>query len=507
MTEILGSYSEILRHIRLSPYWLAAIVVAFPLVTLLLGEAILGAQRRGASYLGSLRLMRNVALPMLAVYVVVAVLADVPPESLGARLLLTVTVIVTLVSVLGIANGILFTGKGAAIASVPKLFLDIARAVLVAIGVAILLSNVWGYDLGELVTALGLGSIVLGLALQDTLGNLFSGITLLYERPFNEGDYIEVDGIVGKVVEVNWRAVRLVTREADLIVLPHALVAQSAVVNRSEPVRAWAQRLTLGFSYDDPPNRVKSVMDEVLAETPGVLADPEWEIKTDSYGDSSVNYEIEYYIASYGEREEVRDAFLTRVWYAARRHGLNIPFPIRTLYHAEADSAASEESRLREYLQLGARMLAPNRRDNPLQISAKGVRAGEYGAGEEVLPFGQRTGGFYLILEGSAELRARDGEGDTVTVDELGPGNFFTEIVLAGTRDNVVEVVAIEDVLLLQFSEQKIRRLANTDTVLARRIEEVNAARRTQVRSLAASVATAARSFVVSANGHRPGDN
>ena len=84
----------------------------------------------------------------------------------------------------------------------PKLFQDLIRLLLVVIGAAIVLSVVWRQDLGGLIAALGVGSIVLGLALQETLGNLMSGIALFFERPFSVGDWISVGGKSGQVVQI-----------------------------------------------------------------------------------------------------------------------------------------------------------------------------------------------------------------------------------------------------------------------------------------------------------------
>ena len=476
-------FADFFDFIGLDPGYLLLVLVGFPLSVLGLSELLARARRRKATYAGGIRLLRNVALPLFALYVLATQLAELPPGAPGMKILVTLTALVALVAIIGIVNGVFFGGGSTAVANVPKLFLDLARLVIVAIGVAVVLSSVWDFDLGELVTALGVSSIVLGLALQDTLGNLFSGITLLYEKPFSEGDFIVVGDVEGRVVEVNWRAVRLYTREKDMIVMPHVMVAQSAIVNRSRPIVPWAQKLEIGFSYDDAPNRVKDILFEVLDETPGVLAEPAAEVKTIRYNDSSIDYEVEYFISSFAVNEEVRDAFMTRVWYAAQRHGLNIPFPIRTLYHHEPKSDADHGERLRAYLDEASRMLSPQA-SPPLQIPAAGAKYEHYGIGEQVIPFGKRAEGLFLVLDGEADLVTLDRDGDRVNVVHLARGDFFSEIVSPGTRRGVIEVVAATDLELVHVSERQLRRLANRDATLAGRLDDVNTARRQQVRAL-----------------------
>lgn len=478
-----GSLDNFFDFVGLSPAWLLVVLLLFPLGILGLSEVLARARRTSAPYAGGVALLRNVVLPLAALYILATRLAEVEAGSFELKLLVSLTAVVALIAVLGVINGVLFGGGATAIANVPKLFLDLARVILVAIGIAVVLSEVWGADLGELVTALGVSSIVIGLALQDTLGNLFSGITLLYEKPFAEGDYIVVGDVDGRVVEVNWRAVRLVTREQDMIVLPHFMVAQSAITNRSQPVKPWAQKLVIGFSYDDAPNRVKDVLYEVLDETPGVLAHPEPEVKTDDYNDSSIDYEIEYFIESYRVHEEVKDAFMTRVWYAAERSGLTIPFPIRTLVHREPPSTEDRAAGMRERLADASGMLSP-RADPPLVIPETSVRYAHFGVGEQVIPFGKRASGLYLVLDGEADLTTIDYEGDRVEVVHLARGDFFSEILSPGTREGVIEVTAATDLELLHISERQLRVLANRDATLAARLDDVTASRRQQVASL-----------------------
>ena len=478
-----NALADFFDFVGLSPVWLLVILLGFPVAVLALSEWLARARRGGAPYAGAVALLRNVALPLLALYILATQLADVESGSTELKLLVSLTAVIALIAVLGIINGLFFAGGTTAVANVPKLFLDLARVILVAIGIAIVLSEVWEANLGELVTALGVSSIVIGLALQDTLGNLFSGITLLYEKPFSEGDYIVVGEVAGRVVEVNWRAVRLETREHDLIVLPHFMVAQSAIVNRSRPVKPWAQKLIIGFSYDDAPNRVKDVLFEVLAETPGVLLHPEPEVKTDNYNDSSIDYEVEYFIESYRVHEEVKDAFMTRVWYAAERNGLTIPFPIRTLINREPRSQESREASVRGRLADAARMLSP-RAEPPLELPASATRYAHFGVGEQVIPYGKRASGLYLVLAGEADLTTVDADGDRVAVVRLARGDFFTEIVSPGTRHGLIEVTATTDLELLHIAERHLRVLANRDAALAARLDEVSAARRQQVEGL-----------------------
>ena len=114
---------------------------------------------------------------------------------------------------------------------IPKLLRDLIKGFLVLLGTTIILSLIWEFPLADLITALGVTSLVLGMALQDTLGNLFSGISLLYAKPFEVGDWVQIGTETGKVIEVNWRSVRLLTRNEEMLIIPNLVLGKEVFKN------------------------------------------------------------------------------------------------------------------------------------------------------------------------------------------------------------------------------------------------------------------------------------
>ncbi len=461
---------------------LVGVLLLFPIAVVLLGELSLRLELAGKKYANSVNVIRNVLLPLMAIYLLATNLGGYESDSTINKVFLTAGVIIGLGGLVGIINGVLFDRDTDN--KVPKLFLDLGRILVIALGIALTLSLVWGLDLSQLITALGVSSIVLGLALQDTLGNLFNGITLINERPFKVGDYIEVDGHDGRVVEVNWRAVRLLTRERDLIVLPHLKVAQSAIMNHSQPEEHWAQKVMLGFSYDHPPNFVKRIMLETCAATPGILTHPPAEAKVDDFADSAVVYEVEYYIANYGQAEDVKNDFMTRVWYAAQRHDISIPFP-QVNYHREpqADKEARRKLQREADLSYAVRML--NIPGDTEKIGRQdGVVIRSYGEGEPLINYGRTQGGLFFVLSGVVQLKTKDATDALKLISELQRGDFITQLLLPGSRKNAIAAVALEDSRVVYFPESVTRRLVNRYPKLAIQTEDILATRRKQVQKI-----------------------
>ena len=128
---------------------------------------------------------------------------------------------------------------------------------------------------------------------------------------------------------VGWRATTIVTRANEWLEIPNAQLAKDLLFNYGN--HAVADEVSIGLSYGEPPNRVREVILEVLRDVPDVLHHPEPEILAWEFGDYAIRYRVKYWLADYGRSEQIHARVVSGLWYAMRRHGIEIPFPIRTL--------------------------------------------------------------------------------------------------------------------------------------------------------------------------------
>ncbi|MEL7224611.1 MAG: mechanosensitive ion channel domain-containing protein, partial [Cyanobacteria bacterium J06576_12] len=217
--------------ISLSEQWLPwglGLMVVFPLLMVILAELVLKLEQRQHPMMRVVKELRNWVFPLAALFFLLTKVLQLEKGQLPIQIIETLAWVSLIVAALSFVNVLLFTGAkpGTWQSDMPKLFRDLVRTLLIAVGFAIVLSAVFGVDLGGAFAALGVGGIVLGFALQDTLGNLFSGVALLFERPFDIGDWLEVNGQIGKVIEVNWRSVHIMTRNMEQLVVPNSSLAQ-----------------------------------------------------------------------------------------------------------------------------------------------------------------------------------------------------------------------------------------------------------------------------------------
>jgi small-conductance mechanosensitive channel len=450
------------------------LALGFPLILLVLNEWISSLERRGNPLARTLRTFRNLVVPALAVVIFIVYIVEAPADGILARVAETVFWIVLLYALLGIVNDLVFgmASQNTWRERVPKLFRDLTRAGLVAVGAMVIFHRVWGGELQGALTALGVGSVVIGLALQEPLGNIVSGLMLLFERPLNVGDWVTADGVTGKVIEINWRSVHIETPTLELRVVPNVSLYKGAFSNLSRPSFVRTEVIEVGFGYNDPPNRVKELMLELLTTTPGVLSDPGPAVRTVNYADFAVTYRLIFCVARQEELPVTRDQIMTRLWYVAKRGGLTIPYPIHMEY-GPGESPNPEPPTSRELLRNQPRFL-PSLRDD----SNAAPRLIEFAAGELLHTPVSRFEGVGLVLSGSASMLAANGRGELVSVGEIDAGECFGGHLTAGSTGDDVQIRANTDVSVMILEEKAMDILLNQSPSLAAEIGDTIESRR-----------------------------
>ncbi len=466
--------------------WAIALIMGFPLLVIALGEWSNRLQRRRKALAETLQVVRNLVVP---IFVFLLFLRQVFQLSASSEIIKTVETILWLGIIhaaLSLLNAILFEQAKANTwrARVPKLLVDLFRLFVVSLGAAIVLATVWGADLAGLVTALGVSSIVIGLALQDTLGSVMSGIAILFEHPFGVGDWLQIGDLVGQVIDINWRAVRLQTFEREMVVIPHKLIGGEIIRNFSRPLPIHAERIQISFSYNDPPNLAKQVLYSTARETQGILVTPEPQIFTLSYDDSAITYEVKFFIQDYGQLEEIRDRFVTRVWYASQRNNLTIPFPIRTLYHFHGPTLQSQQTskKFAESWQSIPSFVPLDKPENPQNLSGD-ITLQHFGRGEKVLRQGYANNALFIIVSGQALMTVTAPSGQEIEVLSLKAGEFFGEMTLFSGEPSTISLKAIDDLEVMMISAHVVNKTIDRQPGFAREISQILEIRRKAVES------------------------
>ena len=447
-------------------YWAIGIAIGLPVLLIALTEWQHSLRRKGSALIGTVTLLRNYLLPLGALLMAMISATQMPAGSTPVRIISTLVATVVLLLML---SGI----KASVFASAPEtswrrrmpaIFLDVARFGLIAIGIALIFAYIWGANIGGLFTALGIGSIVIGLTLQNSVGQIISGLLMLFEQPFRIGDWIDTPKASGRVIEVNWRAVHLETSQGVLIT-PNSVLAGQAFTNLSRPAGQHATRVISVFALEDRPDKVCEMLVRVASQLP--QCHPDLTPIAVPIGD--LKYRTKIPLRSPGDDGDAEADFRRWIWYASRREGLHLD---------EAEDVFHDPAAIREAIRT---VVAPTLRLSGEQQQAMAPHATieRYGAGELISATGVVPEAMSFIMAGTVLLIADGEDGSRTEVGTLHPGGFLGQSTLI--RYPVTgSCFAFDEVTLIRVERDAIERVVQKNPVLlqqfGRSIDERRAA-------------------------------
>jgi small-conductance mechanosensitive channel/CRP-like cAMP-binding protein len=297
-------------------------------------------------------------------------------------------------------------------------------------------------------------AIVLGLALQETIGNAFAGLALQIERPFRVGHWVTAAGHEGRIVEVTWRATKILTKAGNLVVLPNSEVAKAAITNYSEPAVPFRLDVVVGLGYDTPPNTAREALIAALRRVPRVLTTPGPQILLTDFAASTVNYTIWFWSDDYEHYEIVQSDVRKAVYYELGRRRIDIPYPIQVEYSRETpqvDMAARIEDALRMVTAVPAFSELPIEAQRALaEVTTERL----FADGEAIVSEGDEGDSMYFVRRGRVVV-AVGPERRRVAVTDA--GGYFGEMSLLTGDPRTATVIADGDCVLLELDADDFR--------------------------------------------------
>src|SRR2546423_474468 len=326
------------------------------------------------------------------------------------------------------------------------------------------------YDLGALFTTSALFGVIIGLALQDTLGNFFAGISLHADRPFQVGDVIVVtqQKLTGVVESISWRAIKVRTFQNHIVLVSNSLAAREAI--EVAPRDNLNARLVF-FStiYTDSPAKTIHVVRESVRDADNVSNKITPIVRIRALGDSSIDWEIKYWLDDYAKYNDTDALVRQRVWYALRRNGLTFAFPTRTL-HIERNVPVrpiTAEDQIADRLS-AVDVFSPLSTDELRQL-AKATAGHVFAPGETLIRAGDEGSSMFVVHNGRVAVQVAD-RGGPRTVAEMTEGNFFGEMALFTGEPRTANVVALEETEVLEIGHAAMKHLFETNPSLAESI-------------------------------------
>ncbi len=474
-------------------YWCVALVLLVPLAIVLLNEGIDRTRRNGGQFTDLLLMLRDVLLPLLVLVILLRFVFNVDAQNLPTKVISTLFWGALMIAVFRLTLRLIGSGSYSAEDwrnMVPHMFLRLPPYTIMGLIVFHVVQNLWSLPIREMATTLGIGSIVVAFALQDTLSNLVSGILLVANSPFKPGDWVQVGDVEGKITAVNWRYTNIENWNGDLVVIPNGSIAGESIENHNRPHKTALVSETFTFSYQHSPNTIKDMFDEVFSNTPGILAEPAPSIVVTKIDDPAMHYSADFWISDYGEKYDVHAEFMSRVWYALQRHRIELPTPLYNLhtYSGQRVVNAAQEATMDA---LKNRLdWVPHFSRLPQTVRerlATGAHLKLYAEEEVIVNQSETETGVSVVLSGVVHLSYGTTSQAGKTLQTLHPGEFFGEAGLFGKAVSPVKAIAGTSAEILCIPHDLINDVINRNPGFAHEFSLVVEQRRARLELTSAT--------------------
>jgi small-conductance mechanosensitive channel/CRP-like cAMP-binding protein len=334
-------------------------------------------------------------------------------------------------------------------------------------------------NLGALFTTSAIFGVIIGLALQDTLGNFFSGISLHADRPFQVGDVITVgqQKLTGVVEGVTWRAIKIRTFQNHIVLVANSNAAKEAIeVCPRDNLNA--RLVFFGTLYTDSPAKTIHVVREAVRDAENVSRKISPIVRIRNLGESSIEWEIKYWPDDYAKYNDTDALVRQRVWYALRRMGLSFAFPTRTIHverKAGQTTLRGDGRGITERL-LAVDIFAPLSAEETERLAAASA-SHVFAPGEIVIRAGDQGSSMFVVHDGRVQVQVTE-NGKPRVVAILNEGDFFGEMALFTGEPRTANVIALEETEVLEIGHDAMKHLFDTNPDLAESISYTIAERR-----------------------------
>lgn len=299
--------------------------------------------------------------------------------------------------------------------------------------------------------------VVIGLALQDTLGNLFAGLAMQADQPFQIGDVVTIDGKGSGVVEnISWRGMKIRTFQNKLLIISNSVLGKEAIEVAPRD-NLNARLVFFNTLYDNSPAKTAQVIREAVRQVENVSPKMRPIVRVRNLGDNGVDWEIKYWTEDYSKFNDTDALIRQRVWYAFQREKIEFAYPTRTLHiesKTQENAFAETTNEIFERLS-NVPIFAPLSDEETRQLAESSlVRI--FAPGESIVTQGQQGKSMFVIHRGSAVVQVKE-KGATKNIRNLYEGDFFGEMGLFTGEPRSAAVVVEDETEVLEISNLSLK--------------------------------------------------
>jgi small-conductance mechanosensitive channel/CRP-like cAMP-binding protein len=363
-----------------------------------------------------------------------------------------------------------------------KLVQDLLAALVYLAATFAIVADVFDLPVKGLLATSGALAIIIGLALQSSLGDVFSGIVLNIERPYRVGDWIILDDAVqGTVIETNWRATHILTGNQDVAIIPNSVIAKSKLVNCSTPTKIHGAAIRIKLEPLLTPAAGCNLLKEVLLGSTHILRSPEPSVTIKDVSAEMIDFELSFSVADVGAVDRAQNEIFDRVYRAAAAAGARFS-PRLSGSSRKAASEDNAESGIPERLLAGISLFSALTAEEKTALASQMQRR-DYKPGEVIVRAGTILQALcivsYGVLVGSVEENDR-----RIEVIRLAPGDYFGEVGLLTEKPLIGELTALTRVVTYEISKGALAPLLKARPSIAEELSESLASRQLANRTV-----------------------
>ncbi len=334
-----------------------------------------------------------------------------------------------------------------------KLLQDLLAGLVYLAAVFAIIAYVLDLPVQGLLATSGVIAIILGLALQSTLSDLFSGIVLNFCRPYRPGDWINLDGgTTGRVIEMNWRATHVLTARRDLAIVPNSVIGKSKIVNVSSPSGVHGTALSIQIDTQTSPLIGREILERAVLNCRLIIAEPASTVVVKSINAAYTEYEIIFFVAELASAPTAQNELFDLIFRHLAACGIHLASPPtqQAAVIQAADKPMTGPERLLELVAIFARLTAAER----AAIAAK-LEQHSHEQGDRLFERGAVLQSLFIVASGVLSF-ARDDPGGETELVRLGPGDHYGEIgLLTGDSSNGT-LTALTPVIVYELSKSDL---------------------------------------------------
>ncbi|MCU1738031.1 MULTISPECIES: mechanosensitive ion channel domain-containing protein [Pseudomonas] len=328
-----------------------------------------------------------------------------------------------------------------------RLVQDVLGAIIFLIAIVAAAAYVLDLPVKGVLATSGALAIIVGLALQSTLSDVFSGIVLNATKPYQVDDWVAIDGTEGRVVDIDWRATRLQTSQGSMAVVPNSLAARAKIVNFSRPSDMHGLSISVQVSPHSRPQVVIDALERAMLGCRALLATPAPCVTLKSSSAEGAEYEINGFVVSMGEKREVRNQLYDLAFRHLRASGVS-------LLSSGESAAPVNLSRPRRLLESSS--IFSTLRSEEKDTFSENMQAQMFRAGSEIMARGEVSDHLFIIESGVVSVTLLRG-GVPLEAGRMGPGEVIGEAGVLADMAVVADFTAKTDCVLYRIENEYLK--------------------------------------------------